>query len=197
MHKHIKHRIESIITNLDQMPSIPEVASKILNMVNDPEVSFRHVAEEISKDQAMTTNILKLCNSAYFSKGKEITSVDRAIVTIGLKEVKDIVMVVATKPVLNKFIIGYDLAKGDLRQQGIVVATVAKDIALKITRKDIADVVFNRRHHTQCRQGGAGPFRAEHLKDIQEAVETNNITFSEAERDIMGFKPPGCGGEDP
>ena len=95
MHAHIKQRIESIINNLDQLPSIPEVASKIINMVNDPDVSFKHIADEISRDQAMTTNILKLCNSAFFSKGKEITSIERAIVTLGLKEVKDIVMILA------------------------------------------------------------------------------------------------------
>jgi HD-like signal output (HDOD) protein len=187
MHEHIKQRIESIIGNLDQLPSIPEVASKILNMVNDPEVSFRHVAEEISKDQAMTTNILKLCNSAYFSKGKEITSIDRAIVTIGLKEVKDIVMVVATKPVLDKFVIGYDLAKGDLWKQGIVVATVAKDLALKIKRKDIADVVFTGGIIHNVGKVVLALFVQNTFKDIMQAVETKNITFSEAERDIMGF----------
>ena len=86
----IKERIETIMNNIDQLPSIPEVASKIINMVNDPNVSFKEVSEEISKDQAMTTNILKLSNSAYFSKGKEISSIERAMVILGLKEVKNI-----------------------------------------------------------------------------------------------------------
>ena len=142
MHEHIKQRIETVINNIDQLPSIPEVATKIINMVNDPDVSFKKIAEELSKDQAMTTNILKLCNSAFFSKGKEITSIDRAIVTLGLKEVKDIVMVVATKPILNKFVIGYDLGKGDLWKQGLVVGTIAKKIAILKGKKIIADTVF-------------------------------------------------------
>ena len=142
MQENIKQRIESVINNLDQLPSIPEVASKIINMVNDPDVSFKKVAEEISQDQSMTTNILKLANSAYFSKGKEITSIDRAIVILGLKEVKDIIMVIATKPILNKSVLGYDLEQGDLWRQGLVVATLAKRIAMAKKRKDVADVVF-------------------------------------------------------
>nr|MBP7604129.1 HDOD domain-containing protein [Spirochaetota bacterium] len=73
MHAHIQQRIQGIINNLDQLPSIPDVASKVLTMVNDPDISFKAIADEISKDQAITTNILKLCNSAYFSKGKEIS----------------------------------------------------------------------------------------------------------------------------
>ena len=156
-------------------------------MVNDPNVSFKLVAEEISKDQAMTANILKLCNSAYFSKGKEITSIDRAIVTLGLKEVKDIVMVVATKPVLDKFVIGYDLAKGELWKHGILVATVAKEIALKIKRKDIADIVFTGGIIHNVGKVVLALFVQSTFKDILNDVETRSVTFSEAEREIMGF----------
>jgi len=142
MNPQIKQRIESVINNIEQLPSIPEVATRIINMVNDPEVSFKAIADEISKDQMITTNILKLCNSAYFSKGKEISSVDRAIVTLGLKEVKDAVILAATKIVLNKIIMGYDLAKGELWRHGLYVAVLAKKIALMKGKKDIADVAF-------------------------------------------------------
>ena len=102
MQEMIKKRLDAIIASLDQLPGIPDVVSKVINMVNDPNVDFRKVAEEISKDQSITASILKLCNSAYFSKGKEIASLDRAIVTLGIKEVKDIVVVVTCRQVLDK-----------------------------------------------------------------------------------------------
>ena len=187
MHEHIKDRIQSIINNLNQLPSIPEVATKIINMVNNPEVSFKLIADELSKDQAMTTNLLKLCNSAYFNKGKEITSVERAIVTIGLKEVKDIVMIVATKPVLEKSLIGYDLAKGDLWMQGLVVASIAKKIALDKGRKDISDVVFTGGIIHNVGKTILALFVQSTFKDILTAVQTKNITFNQAEKEIMGF----------
>ncbi len=187
MHEHIRQRIETIINNIDQLPSIPAVASKIIQMANDPNVSFKLIAEEISKDQSMTTNILKLCNSAYFSKGKEISSIDRAIVTLGLKEVKDIVMVVAAKPVLDKFVIGYDLAKGDLWKHGVVVANMAKNIAVKSGQKGIADVVFTGGIIHNVGKVVLALFVQSTYKDILEAVETKQLTFSEAEKEIMGF----------
>jgi len=187
MHEHIKQRIETVINNIDQLPSIPEVATKIINMVNDPDVSFKKIAEELSKDQAMTTNILKLCNSAFFSKGKEITSIDRAIVTLGLKEVKDIVMVVATKPILNKFVIGYDLGKGDLWKQGLVVGTIAKKIAILKGKKIIADTVFTGGIIHNIGKIILALYVQNTFKDIMNAVETKNITFNQAEQEIMGF----------
>jgi len=194
MHEHIKQRIETVINNIDQLPSIPEVAVKIMNMVNDPNVSFKLIGEEISKDQAMTTNILKLCNSAYFSKGKEITSIERAIVTLGLKEVKDIIMVIATKPVLDKFVIGYDLAKGDLWKQGLVVSTIAKNIALKKNRKDIADVVFTGGIIHNVGKVVLALFVQSTFSEILGTVESKNITCllytSPSPRDVEESRMP-------
>lgn len=187
MHTHIKQRIESIITNLDQLPSIPDVASTILNMINDPDVSFKRVAEEISKDQAITTNILKLCNSAFFSKGKEISSIDRAIVTLGLKEIKDIVIIAVTKALLNKEIIGYDLAKGDLWIHGIAVAVLSKKISLMKNRKDISDIVFTGSIIHDVGKTVLALYVQRTFKDIIEMVESQGIPFQEAEREIMGF----------
>lgn len=187
MHAHIKQRIESTINNIAALPTIPEVATKILNMVNDPEVSFKAVAEEISKDQTMTTNILKLCNSAYFSKGKEITSIDRAIVTLGIKEVTNIVMVIAAKPILDKAVIGYDIGKGELWKQGLLVGTLAKKIALLKNRKDIADVVFTGGIIHNVGKTVLAIFVQNTYNDILNEVNTKNITFNEAEKSIMGY----------
>ncbi|MCP4131589.1 MAG: HDOD domain-containing protein [bacterium] len=187
MNVQIKQRIEQIISNIASLPAIPEVASKVINMVNDPDISIKKVGEEISKDQSMTTNLLKLCNSAYFSKGKEITSVERAIVTLGLKEVKDIVMVIATKPVLNKFVIGYDLGKGDLWKQGLVVSATAKKIALLKKRKDVADVVFTGGIIHNVGKVVLALFVQSTFKEILDAVTTKSIPFTTAEREIMGF----------
>ncbi len=187
MNEQIKQRIDSVINNIDQLPSIPDVASKIINMINDPDVSFKQVADEISKDQAMTTNILKLANSAYFSKGKEITSVDRAIVTLGLREVKDIIMVIVTKPVLDKPIAGYDLAKGDLWKQGLVVAALSKKLALARKRKDISDIVFTGGILHNVGKVVISLYVHTAFKEIMSAVENNNISFDEAEKEVTGY----------
>lgn len=187
MHAHIKQRIETTINNIAALPTMPEVATKILNMVNDPEVSFKAVAEELSKDQSMTTNILKLCNSAYFSKGKEITSIERAVVTLGIKEVTNIVMVIAAKPILDKYVIGYDLGKGELWKQGLIVGTLAKKIALLKNRKDIADVVFTGGIIHNVGKTVIAIFVQNTYNDILEEVKKNDITFNQAEKEIMGY----------
>ncbi|MCX7678003.1 MAG: HDOD domain-containing protein [Spirochaetes bacterium] len=183
----IKERVESVINNLDQLPSIPEVVGKVINMVNDPNVDFRLIAQEISKDQAITTNLLKLCNSAYFSKGKEITSLDRAIVTLGIKEVKDAVMVVATKAVLNRAILGYDLQRGMLWEHNLAVAVLAKQIALEKKDRTIADIAFTGGIIHDVGKTVLALFVQSAFKEILAKVETEGISFQQAERSILGY----------
>jgi len=183
----IKQKIESVINNLNELPSIPEVTSKIINMVNDPEVSFKKVADEISKNQSITTNLLKLSNSAFFSKGKEITSIDRAIVTLGLKEVKNIVLLVTAKPILEREVIGYDLEKGALWEHGLAVATASRKISLLIKRKDISDVVFTGGLIHNVGKVVLAIYVQSVFKEILNAVEAKKIPFYMAERDIMGY----------
>ncbi len=187
MHEHIQQRIQSIIQNVDQLPSLPEVVSRIINMVNDPDVSFKQVADEIAKDQAITANILKLCNSAYFSKGKEISSIDRAIVILGLKEVKDIVVLATTKSVLNRVILGYDLARGELWKHGVAVAMLAKKIANDCNHKTVADIAFTGGIIHDVGKTVLALFVQSTFKDILATVTEKNITFQEAEKQIMGF----------
>jgi putative nucleotidyltransferase with HDIG domain len=187
MHEQIKQRLEQVINNIGQLPSIPDVAGKVISMVNNPDTSFTKIAEEISKDQAITTNVLKLCNSAYFSRGKEILSVERAAVTLGTKEVKDIVFVAATKSILDKEILGYDLAKGELWKHGLAVAVLSKHIALMKKKNEIADIVFTGSIIHDVGKTVLALYVQSAFKEIVSLVESKQITFQSAEREIMGF----------
>ena len=190
---HVKNRIESIINNINQLPSIPEVASHVLNMVNNPDIDFKQVAAEISKDQALTTNLLKLCNSAYFSKGKEISSLDRAIVTLGIKEVKDAVLVIATRTVLDKVVMGYDLTKGMLWQHGVAVAMMAKKIAMLTGEKARADIAFTGGLIHDVGKTVLALFVQNVFKDIMNAVENQSLSFHSAEKATMGSEHQAIG----
>jgi putative nucleotidyltransferase with HDIG domain len=187
MNPQIKQRIEQLINNIGQLPSMPEVAAKVVTMVNNPDIAFSKISEEISKDQVITTNVLKLCNSAYFSRGKEILSIDRAVVTLGIKEVKDIVFVAASKSILDKDIIGYDLAKGELWKHGLTVAVLAKEIAMMKKKADIADIAFTGGIIHDIGKTVLALYVQSTFKEIISLVEKDSITFQAAEKEIMGY----------
>ena len=187
MHIQIKERLEQVINNLKELPSIPDVAGSVISLVNNPDVSFRTIADEISKDQAITTNVLKLCNSAYFNRGKEISSVERAVVTLGSKEVKDIVVLAATKTILDKSVIGYDLAKGDLWKHGLAVAVLSKKISLLKNKKSISDIAFTGGIIHDVGKTILALYVQKTYNEILDTVLKKQIPFHLAEREVMGF----------
>ncbi len=187
MHAQIKERLEQVVNNIGELPSIPDVAGKVISMVNNPDISFQEVAIEISKDQAITTNVLKLCNSAYFNRGKEISSVDRAVVTLGSKEVKDVVVLAATKSLLDKSILGYDLAQGELWKHGLAVAVLSKKIAMMKNKKEAADIAFTGGIIHDVGKTILALYVQKTYNEIVSIVESKQIPFQMAEKEVMGF----------
>src|SRR6185369_5047009 len=59
-----KQRYQRIIQDLGQIPTMPTIAAKVMQIVNDPHSSAEDVAKFISRDVALTSKVLRLANSA-------------------------------------------------------------------------------------------------------------------------------------
>lgn len=66
-----------------QLPTLPTVAVKLLELAKNPETEIRQVIETIKADPAISAKILKSANSTYFGFKSEIRAVERAIPLLG------------------------------------------------------------------------------------------------------------------
>ena len=96
-------------------------------------------------------------------------------------------MLLATKPVLDKPVIGYDLDKGALWHHGLLVANISTRIALMKKRKDIADVVFTGGIIHNVGKVVVALYVKSAFQQIMNAVETKGMVFTDAEKEIMGY----------
>jgi diguanylate cyclase (GGDEF)-like protein len=64
---------------------VPVVAANILTLSRDPDVDFSRLEKVMSADPALVAKLLRMSNSAYFASHNKITSINEAIVRIGLK----------------------------------------------------------------------------------------------------------------
>ncbi|WP_162138537.1 HDOD domain-containing protein [Hippea alviniae] len=69
-----------------QLLSLPEVQANIIMNYNE-NASFKRIVREIEKDPAITSKILRFANSAFFGFKKEIKSVERAAIVLGMEEI--------------------------------------------------------------------------------------------------------------
>ncbi len=70
------------------MSTQPEVVSRILALVEDPDAEILQFAEVIRTDAALTGRLLKTANSAHFSQRGGVTTIERACVLIGLDRIR-------------------------------------------------------------------------------------------------------------
>lgn len=84
--------IEKIQAYIARMPSLSTTVIKVLETCNDPAASANDLQRVISLDPVLTARVLKLINSAYYSLGLPVTSLTRAIVMLGLNNVKNLAL---------------------------------------------------------------------------------------------------------
>lgn len=178
---------------IDKLKPLPQVARRILMEVNRPDFSFMDLEQEILKDQALTANVLKVCNSALYGYSRSISSVRRALDLIGVKGLLEIVLAGFAHGFYSRNVAGYSIKKGQLMQHSVCCGLVAEliaferricDSALALTAgllHDIGKVILDQ-------------YAFEKFNLIMDKVMNEKRDFLDAESEILGFNHAQVGG---
>ncbi|MCA9733825.1 HDOD domain-containing protein, partial [candidate division KSB1 bacterium] len=99
----IKLKIKTMVETTRDIPAMPQIWIKIREMTQHLNISATMIANEILKDQGMTSRILKAANSAtYAGYNQKIATVTNAIVLLGFNEVRNIIVGLAVFNMLEK-----------------------------------------------------------------------------------------------
>ncbi|MCG3137289.1 MAG: hypothetical protein HJJLKODD_01132 [Phycisphaerae bacterium] len=82
------HELIQQILQADNLPSLPAVALKVLQLTRKDDISLPEIAQTIEQDPALTAKLLKMVNSSLFALPNKIGSVRQAMVVLGLRSVK-------------------------------------------------------------------------------------------------------------
>jgi putative nucleotidyltransferase with HDIG domain len=85
-------RLARLVGEVGTLPSCPKAFQDISHCLRKPDASVAEASRIIGRDVAMTANILKLVNSAFFGARQSITRVDRAVAYLGLDTVAALAM---------------------------------------------------------------------------------------------------------
>ena len=77
------------------LPTLPEVAMRVQEVVSQPDSSLKQVGDIIGQDAAISARIIKVANSALYSRGNKAENISAAVNRIGLIQIKSIVTSVA------------------------------------------------------------------------------------------------------
>ena len=185
--------IKSIVKKIDGLKPIPQVASKVMSIAEDPESSMHDLSDVIVYDTAVTTNLLKVANSAYFGLSEKVDSVHQAIVLIGMDQVANLVLLSAGSENLKGSQEGYDLEAGDLWKYSVSSALIARELAEKKGAKE-TQLIFTAALIKDIGKVILNQYVKDSFDNINTLVTEQNFTFREAEKEVIGIDHAELGG---
>lgn len=126
---------------IGEVKPIPQVALKILRMIEKEDYTIKEVGEEIRRDQVISGKILNLCNSAMMGLRNEVDSIDRALVVLGEKRLLKLVVSASVETLFPLSPQGYSLCKGGIFQHAFGTALVAQEVA-SFTGRAASDIAY-------------------------------------------------------
>ncbi len=179
-------QLNTIIMSTRDLPAMPQVAAKVLELSSDPNTSAAQLQQVIGDDQAMTARILKIANSAMYSCSRKIKTLTEAIVMLGFNSIRSLVVTSAARNLYNTKTNRTGLKERLLWEHSIGAAFACRFLAEKhhpsLTEEaflaglmhDIGKLVLNLR-------------MPEKFDEIVQVVYNENRPFVTTEHEVFGF----------
>ncbi len=127
---------ERLVKSIVDLPTLPQVITTLMAMLDDPDSSVRDINNIMGKDQTLVAKMLKLVNSAFYGIPTRVNSVPQAIAILGFKTVKSIV--------LSASIIGMfdgddeDFSYQEFWANSLGVGTISRFIILRLSEDPLS-----------------------------------------------------------
>jgi len=124
-----------------ELPLLPESAARVLTATTDPDCDARKLAAMIRNDAGLAGHLLRLANSALYAPTTPIVSLQQAVSRLGMKKIREIALVVATKTKVFR-VPGFDGPVRAVFRHSIATAAFAQEIA-RMRRWNVEDAFLS------------------------------------------------------
>jgi putative nucleotidyltransferase with HDIG domain len=177
---------KKILRDVKDLPPMPQVVLKAQQMMTDPDLDIKGVANLIETDQAIAIKVLRLANSAHYGLSGKVSSIQQAFVVLGYKTLGQILTIAGFSNFMGKNLPGYGFESEDFMRHSLAVALSSEIIAEKINSNsadeahtaglihDIGKIILDK-------------YILEKKETFKTFLEDEQRTFLSAEKHILGF----------
>jgi putative nucleotidyltransferase with HDIG domain len=179
--------LKDIVEQIDLLEPVPPIAAQIMTLAQDPNSSMSKIADLICNDPALTANLLRTCNSAYFGLSRQVDSVRDAITLIGLDYIVQLVLLNSLSANFIKEPVGYGLGEGELWRHAVSSAHVAGILADRFGNSQHKHLIYTAALVKDIGKLILGRFVAFSFEQINILVQSHGYSFNDAEQEVIGM----------
>ena len=134
--------LRRINENRLQLPSMPLVALKALDVLRDPNATFADIARIIEPDPVIAARILRVVNSAAYSRMDPVKTLEKAVSQIGVKPMRILLVELAACQVFTSRSSGIRQTFKQIWEHCLAVAMLSRDLASSLSTRVDPDVAY-------------------------------------------------------
>ena len=173
-----KRKIKKRLKNLQSLPTLPPVVSKLTRLLGNENTTAIQLAEVIEKDQVLTSKVLKMVNSAFYGFPRRISTVSNAIVLLGFNVIRTLVLTASIFEMMQNEDV-------NLWEHSLGVAVASGLLAKRLELKDPEEVATAGLLHDLGKVVIRAEF-PEYQREISQLVKEKGLYVKEAEREVLG-----------
>ncbi len=118
-----------ILHKSDLIPSLPETVTEVLRLLNDKGAEIPDFEEVLSTDTALVAKMLRVVNSPFYGMMREITSIQEAVMVLGFRSLRSLVLAASTAKYMERDYTCYGHEGRGLWKHAMAVASAARTLA--------------------------------------------------------------------
>jgi HD-like signal output (HDOD) protein len=125
----LRHAIQKLIAKgAFKVPMMPQVASRVMAVVNDPNLDLADLSDLIHKDPSLAGRVLQAANSVLYRGDQEIGSLQEAVHRLGIKILSEIILSVSLRAGIYR-VPGFEHAVNQLWRHSVASGLFGREIA--------------------------------------------------------------------
>jgi len=134
--------LRDLVSSTSDLAALPTTVVQLLDLLKDSTCAANEVCQVVERDPAMTANVLKLSNSAFYGARRKIASVRDALVMLGNRSIATLAFIAGMAPIMRQDLLGYGITREQYWGHSLQTAAAGAIIVEHLGRSELRYEAF-------------------------------------------------------
>ena len=128
----VRRKYQGLLEDIGQIPTLPTIVARALQIIDDPHSQAEHLGKLLSQDPALSVEVLRLANSAFYGIPRSISTTNQAATILGFNTLRSLVLSATVFKIFGAQGSGID--RGRFWTHSVSAAMATRVLARKVGR---------------------------------------------------------------